>query len=78
MSAKKQNFAAAAFLSSTEKPEKPVNPPEKPEVSNAETKTRRVQLLLKPSDYEKLRRIADKQQSSVNRVIEALIAAAEE
>jgi hypothetical protein len=78
MSAKKQNFAAAAFLSSAEKPESPVKPAEKPEVSNAETKTRRVQLLLKPSDYEKLRRIADKQQSSVNRVIEALIADAEE
>lgn len=42
----------------------------------AETKSRRVQLLLKPSDYEKLAAAAKESGVSVNRVIEELIAKA--
>jgi hypothetical protein len=77
MSTKKSNFAAAAFLSSAEKqPE--TFPAQVAAAPNAETKTRRVQLLMKPSSYEKLKRMANRQQCSVNSVIEALIAAANE
>lgn len=74
MSTKKQNFAAA-FISAAEKTEES---PKKAALPALETKTRRVQLLLKPSAYEKVRRMAEKQQCSVNHVIETLIASAEE
>ena len=40
----------------------------------AETKSRRVQLLLKPSDYDKLAQAAKSSGVSVNRVIEEMIA----
>ena len=79
MSVKKQNFAAAAFLSTAEKPAKQeATPKSTAQKQTTETKSRRLQLLLKPSDYEKLRRMADRQQCSVNRAIELLIADAEE
>ncbi len=44
------------------------------QITSAETKTRRVQLLLKPSDYDKLQRTAIESGVSVNRVIEEMIA----
>ena len=76
MSTKKQNFAAAAFISAAAKQQ---TPPETNDAAPAaEIKSRRVQLLLKPSDYEKLRRIADRRQCSVNSVIESMITDAEE
>lgn len=65
----KKNFAAAAFLSTAQPAAAPA--------PAAENKTRRLQLLLKPSDYEKLRRMAEQQQCSVNHVIELLIENAE-
>lgn len=71
----KKNFAAAAFLSTATRKEAPAKSSAE---SGTETKTRRLQLLLKPSDYEKLRRMADQQQCSVNRMIELLIAGREE
>ena len=74
MSTKKQNFAAA-FISAAEKIEEP---PKTMALPALETKTRRVQLLLKPSEYEKVRRMAEKQRCSVNHVIETLIVSAEE
>ena len=39
-----------------------------------ETKSRRVQILLKPTDYEKLKATAEKGNCSINAVIESLIA----
>ena len=74
MSNKKPNFAAA-FISSAEKND---DAPQAIAVPAIETKTRRVQLLLKPTQYQKLRRIADKQHISVNQVVENLIASVEE
>ena len=74
MSTKTQNFAAA-FISSAEKAEES---PQNPTAPALETKTRRVQLLLKPSEYEKVRRMAEKQRCSVNHVIETLITSASE
>ena len=74
MSNTKPNFAAA-FISSAGKND---DPPQAIAVPAIETKTRRVQLLLKPSQYQKLRRIADKQHISVNQVVENLIASVEE
>lgn len=71
----KKNFAAAAFLSTAGQKEASAKKSAEP---SAETKTRRLQLLLKPSDYEKLRRMADQQQCSINRMIELLIAGREE
>ena len=68
----KKDFAAAAFLSAAN-PAGRQEPQKAKERPAAETRSRRLQLLLKPSDYEKLRRMADEQQCSVNHMIEILI-----
>lgn len=68
----KKDFAAAAFLSAANPAGK--QPAQRAQMHpSAETRSRRLQLLLKPSDYEKLRRMADEQQCSVNHMIEILI-----
>ena len=68
----KKDFAAAAFLSAAN-PAGRQEPQKAKERPAAETRSRRLQLLLKPSDYEKLRRLADAHQCSVNHMIEILI-----
>ena len=71
----KKDFAAAAFLSAANPAGKqPAQRAQRAQMHPAaETRSRRLQLLLKPSDYEKLRRMADEQQCSVNHMIEILI-----
>ncbi len=72
----KKDFAAAAFLSAAKPAGK--QPAQRAQMHPAsETRSRRLQLLLKPSDYETLCRLADAHQCSVNHMIEILIENAE-
>ena len=72
----KKDFAAAAFLSAANPAGK--QPAQRAQTHPAaETRSRRLQLLLTPSDYETLCRLADAHQCSVNHMIEILIENAE-
>lgn len=78
----KKNFASS-FMSTNPKESSDKETVVNEEVSDTEkkkftvqpneTKTRRVQLLLKPSDYDKLKEVAERNNCSVNRVIENLV-----
>ena len=72
----KKDFAAAVVLSAANPAGK--QPAQRAQTHPAaETRSRRLQLLLKPSDYETLCRLADAHQCSVNHMIEILIENAE-